>query len=123
MTIRPFRYRILLTCIGAALGYFAMSESGLKSASIFATFLAGMAFAVGYIADSVAARFTHIQKRGDLGSESLPELYSPDHRDLVAQFSEFCDGDPDHPDDALDSASLSLFAHGYNPYRAKGHDT
>lgn len=118
--LRLFRYRILLTCAGAALGYFAMGNNDLGSTSVFATALAALAFSLGYLIDSVAVRLTPIQS----GPYAIAQGHAyEDEEALRTPFTEFEDSYIEDPDDDLDSASLSLFAHGYNPSRANGHDT
>jgi hypothetical protein len=119
MTLRLFRYRILLTCAGAALGYFALGNNDLGSTSIFAIVLAALAFSLGYLIDSVAARLTPIQS----GPYAIAQGYRDEHQEaLRRQFTEFEESFNEDPDDAFDSPSLSLFAHGCNPNRGNGRD-
>ena len=121
MTLKMFQYRILLTCAGAALGwYFAMGDNDLKSTSIFATVLAALAFGVGYIIDNVAAFQANIRR----GPYALTQGYARGEEEPVnVQVAEWTDEDElEHPDEDLGSASLSLACHGYNPNRVNGQE-
>jgi hypothetical protein len=119
MKLRLFRYRILLTCAGVAVGYFATGNSHLVSTSVFAIVLAALAFSVGYVIDSVAARLTPIHR----APHAIAQGHAfEDEEALRAQSTQFEESNPEDPDEDLGSASLSLACHGYNPSRGKGHE-
>ena len=123
----PFRFRVLLSCLGAALAWFLLGVGDWMLLAIIALPLAALGFGVGYIADNISAVLgraslsmtTHSHGR----SMAAPDWHAF-HQELCnKQLDEEAERHVGHSLDDLNSASLSLSAHGYNPNRANGQKT